>query len=123
MFSARLPRLLQNGFSAGWDSMRRAKTRLTRGRKFIYDFLMSIMPALPVRFALLLAACVAAGEARGEEESPLTRLFDTGVSLPAPISEQVVARITGWSQVPEDKTNHQFTGEAVLLNDKDVGVR
>jgi hypothetical protein len=45
-------------------------------------------------------------------------VFDTGDSSPAPLSGQAMASKAGWTQVPEDKTDHAFRGDAVLSNDR-----
>lgn len=69
----------------------------------------------------LLAACLAVPASCAEDppnESPFTRLFDTGSSSPEPWPAPTVAAKTGWSQVPEDNLTHQFKGDAVLANDK-----
>lgn len=50
--------------------------------------------------------------------TPFTYLFDTGDSSPRPLSARAVAKKDGWILVPEDNTEHQFQGDAVLLNDK-----
>ncbi len=65
-----------------------------------------------------LAACLATQPASGEDEVPFARLFDTGVSLAEPLTEELLARPGAWRQVPEDDISHPFTGDAVLLNDK-----
>ncbi|MEI7731918.1 MAG: hypothetical protein WCO56_20260 [Verrucomicrobiota bacterium] len=46
----------------------------------------------------------------GQEDAPLTRLYDTG-------GQRRDAAAT-WKLVPEEQTNHTFTGDAVLVNDK-----
>jgi hypothetical protein len=66
----------------------------------------------------LFLACVAALAAHGQDESPLTRLFDTGALSAAPLTEGAVAKRAGWTLVPEDKVDHPFAGDAVMLNDK-----
>jgi len=50
--------------------------------------------------------------------TPFTYLFDTGKSSPRPLSVQGLAEKEGWTLVPEDDTEHEFGGDAVLLNDK-----
>jgi hypothetical protein len=69
----------------------------------------------------ILAACPARPASCAEDsldESPFTRLFDTGSSSPEPLSAQAVAAKAGWSLVPEDNLTHTFKGDAVLANDK-----
>jgi hypothetical protein len=56
--------------------------------------------------------------AGAQDESPLARLFDTGTTATEPLTAEALARRTGWQPVPEDKIDHQFSGDAVLLNDK-----
>ncbi|HOY58136.1 MAG TPA: hypothetical protein PK640_08355 [Verrucomicrobiota bacterium] len=66
----------------------------------------------------LLATCVAAVSARAEEVIPFTRLFDTSIASVQPLSDEAIAKRTGWTLVPEDKVDHPFSGDAVLVNDK-----
>jgi len=53
-----------------------------------------------------------------QEETPLARLFDTGVSSASPLANEAVAKRAGWQVVPEDNVAHQFAGDAVFMNDK-----
>jgi len=53
-----------------------------------------------------------------EADNPAVRLFDTGTPSAKPLTEEAVAKRAGWKLVPEDDLTHQFTGDAVLLNDK-----
>jgi hypothetical protein len=67
----------------------------------------------------LLIACLTVLPAFGQqEETPLTRLFDTGVASAAPLPNEAVSKRAGWQLVPEDNVTHLFTGDAVFLNDK-----
>jgi hypothetical protein len=70
------------------------------------------------RCALALIACLAGWQVHSEEETPFTRLFDTETPLAQPLSGETLARRAGWQLVPEDKIDHGFSGDAVLLNDK-----
>jgi len=71
------------------------------------------------RCLALLIACLTVLPAFGQqEETPLTRLFDTGVASAEPLANDAVAKRAGWQLVPEDNVTHPFTGDAVLLNDK-----
>ncbi len=54
----------------------------------------------------------------GADEAPVTRLLDTGVSVKEQASGQVFTIPNSWQEIPEDQTNHAFSGEAVLRNDK-----
>ena len=47
-----------------------------------------------------------------------TKLYDTGSASAAPLSGDVLAKKAGWQQVPEDKTDHAFAGDTVLVNDR-----
>ena len=49
---------------------------------------------------------------------PFTYLFDTGSSASEPLSRQGLAEKTGWTLVDEETGEHNFQGDAVLLNDK-----
>ena len=46
------------------------------------------------------------------------KLFDTGVASSTPLAGEAIARRTGWSTVPEDKTDHRFAGDTVVANDR-----
>jgi len=70
----------------------------------------------------LLAALMAAPLARGDEDSPVTRLFDTGGVSSQPLAPDAFEKLSSERQIPEDQTNHVFAGDAVLLNDKLVVV-
>ncbi len=50
--------------------------------------------------------------------TPFTYLFDTGRRSARPLSSKVLAAKKGWTLVPEDETEHEFQGDAVLTNDK-----
>lgn len=50
--------------------------------------------------------------------TPFAYLFDTGSSSPRPLSAGALAGKRGWTLVPEENTEHEFRGDAVLLNDK-----
>ena len=67
---------------------------------------------------IILAACLGTQSASGQDDTPFARLFDTGVSLAEPLTEELLARPGAWRQVPEDDASHPFTGDAILLNDK-----
>jgi len=45
-------------------------------------------------------------------------VFDTSASSPAPWTGPALAQRTGWTELPEDETDHSFRGDAVLLNDR-----
>ena len=66
----------------------------------------------------LLAAMLAGPVVRGAEESPVTRLFDTGKPSSGSLAPEAVVRLAGARQIPEDQTNVTFAGDAVLMNDK-----
>ena len=66
----------------------------------------------------LVVACLAVLPVRGQEETPFTRVFDTGVASAQPLADEAVAKRVGWTLIPEDKVDHPFSGDAVLLNDK-----
>jgi hypothetical protein len=73
---------------------------------------------IPLRTFLLLLPSLWLLIALGEEDVPSTRLFDTGVPAPASLTREALARQIGWRQVPEDTTNHPFSGDVLLMNDK-----
>lgn len=67
---------------------------------------------------LLFLACFPAWQVNGQQETPFTRLFDTAIPSVGPLPEEAFNKQTGWRLIPEDKVDHQFSGDAVLLNDK-----
>jgi len=78
--------------------------------------------ALARCLALLIASLAVLPAFGQQEETPTTRLFDTGVSSAEPLVNEAVAKRAGWQLVPEDNVSHQFTGDAIFLNDKMVVV-
>lgn len=56
--------------------------------------------------------------ARQEELAAGVRLFDTGVSSSAPLPGEAFSRRSGWAQVPEERADHRFRGDAVIVNDR-----
>jgi hypothetical protein len=57
----------------------------------------------------------------GQDDAPLTRLYDTvdqRRDAAATLTTAMLESRPGWSLVPEDKTNHLFTGDVILVNDK-----
>jgi len=58
------------------------------------------------------------GEAEYQPGTPFTYLFDTARPSPRPLSRHALSAKQGWSLVPEDNTDHEFRGDAVVLNDK-----
>ncbi len=70
-------------------------------------------------FRLVEGSYVAYQEAaRQEAAAAAVNLFDTGVAAPIPLTGDAIARRNGWTQVPEDKTDHVFRGDAVVANDR-----
>jgi hypothetical protein len=67
---------------------------------------------------LLFLLCACALTAPGQDELPITRLFDTGTPSSEPLTGEKLAKPAGWKQVSEDITNHNLLGDALLLNDK-----
>ncbi len=79
-----------------------------------------LLPAIVCLAPIL--ACLVAWPARAEEDTPFTRLFDTGTSSATPLATEALANQVGLHLVPEDTVDHSFSGDAVLLNDKLVVV-
>ena len=50
--------------------------------------------------------------------SAAVSLFDTVSAAPGPLAGEAIAKRSGWTQVPEDNTDHKFTGDAVVANDR-----
>lgn len=58
-------------------------------------------------------------EAKVEEVADArVSLFDTGVSMPGPLSPEILSKKAGWTQPPEDETDHDFQGDAVFMNNR-----
>jgi len=70
------------------------------------------------RWLLALICLLIAVPAFSQDETPLARLFDTGTTAAQPLTTEVLAPRAGWQLVPEDKADHRFSGDAVLMNDK-----
>ena len=79
---------------------------------------MPTSSTFPHALSMLFVACLAAFSACAQDETPFTRLFDTGAASAQPLADEAVAKRAGWTPVPEDKVDHPFSGDAVLLNDK-----
>ena len=73
------------------------------------------MKAVPLLFLL---ASLPLLSVRGEVAPLVTRLLDTGSPSTERESAGMLTIPTAWSQIPEDQTNYQFSGDAVLRNDK-----
>ena len=56
--------------------------------------------------------------ARQEALAAEVSLFDTGVSSAASLPGEAFRERAGWAQVPQDTTDHQFRGDAVIANDR-----
>jgi len=55
---------------------------------------------------------------RAEMTGVQVSLFDTGATSSAPLSPDSLSKRTGWTRLPEDQIDHQFRGDAVLINDR-----
>ena len=55
--------------------------------------------------------------AQEEIATVAVRVFDTGVPAAQPWPGEALAKKEGWTQVAEDRLDHAFKGDAVLLND------
>ncbi len=51
-------------------------------------------------------------------ESPFTKIYDTGKHSPAPYSSETIRQKENWVAIPVDQNNVQFQGDAVLLNNR-----
>lgn len=56
--------------------------------------------------------------ARTEVLAAEVRLFDIGTSLATPLAGEAIGIRADWAQVPEDTTDHQFRGGAVIANNR-----
>jgi hypothetical protein len=56
--------------------------------------------------------------ARTEVLAAEVRLFDTSSSSSAPLTGEAIGIRADWAQVPEDTTDHQFGGDAVIANNR-----
>lgn len=76
-------------------------------------------PAAALAIALLVSALLPLrAEAQGASDDPSVVLYDTGMASQRPIASQTLAEKTGWKAIPEDKLDHQFAGDAVMMNDR-----
>ena len=73
------------------------------------------MKAVPFLFLL---ASLPLLSVRGEEEPPITRILDSGSPSTERERAEMLTISTAWTQIPEDQTNYQFSGDAVLRNDR-----
>jgi hypothetical protein len=85
------------------------------------------MPLRPIIAALTAALILCHQPARGQLEydpnRPFTWLFDTGEPSSTPLGAKALAEgplagKNGWTLVEADNLDHQFRGDAVLLNDR-----
>lgn len=51
-------------------------------------------------------------------QAAAVKLFDSGRALPAALSGESLVKRAGWTEVPEDGTDHVLRGDAVLVNDR-----
>ena len=56
--------------------------------------------------------------AREEIAAAAVTLFDSVQASPVPLAGKAIRGRKGWTQVPEDATDHRFRGDAVLMNDR-----
>jgi len=76
-------------------------------------------PAAALAIALLVSALLPLrAEAQGASDDPSVVLYDTGMASQRPIASQALAEKTGWKAIPEDKLDHKFAGDAVMMNDR-----
>ena len=78
---------------------------------------MRLIGQIPRRIPWFCAVLLALS-ALGQEDTAFTRVYDTVTPLAESMTDDTLLPRTGWRQVPEDNTRHQFAGDAVLLNDK-----
>ena len=68
--------------------------------------------------SLILCHQPARCESEYDPSLPFTWLFDTGSPSPAPLRAKALADKDGWTLIGEDRLDHSFTGDAVLINDR-----
>ena len=73
---------------------------------------------LSIFVRVVLLCNVASLLALAQDDSPLTRLYDTRTTSATPLAPQVLLKPSDWTLVPEDKVDHPFQGDTVLVNDK-----
>ena len=66
----------------------------------------------------LLSLLVWAFPLPAEEPAPKVSLYDTKTSSAVPLPSQTLARKTGWLKLDEDTTDHRFTGDAIVMNNR-----
>lgn len=75
--------------------------------------------AIAVMTAIVLQlTTITASGAQTPSSEPFTRLFDTSVASSEPLAPSAMDARRGWTQIPEDQTQHEFAGDVVLLNDR-----
>ena len=79
-----------------------------------------VLCLLGVPLAIGAEAAKPATAQTGQEQAAdaSVKLFDTGHASSAALSGEAVAKAAGWTTLPEDKTEHKFAGDAVLVNDR-----
>jgi len=65
-----------------------------------------------------LAALFSAQSTPAAPPKPTVGLFDTCAVSATPLTASVLSNKAGWTRLAEDDTEHRFTGEAVLVNDR-----
>jgi hypothetical protein len=56
--------------------------------------------------------------AREEAAAAAVAVFDTGAASSGPLPGTALSQRAGWTKLPEDSTDHKFSGNAVLANDR-----
>lgn len=72
---------------------------------------------LPILLPLLISLLLVSS-AFAQDDTSLTRLYDTGTQWNRPTIAEKIEKPSGWAVVAEDVTTHTFTGNAVMMNDK-----
>jgi hypothetical protein len=61
-------------------------------------------------------------QAAAETAAAGVKLYDTGAASAGPLAGELLAKHTGWVEVPADKLPDAFKGDAVLMSDKAAAV-
>ena len=81
---------------------------------------MSVHPRTLSLFATLLipglSCSILFAQSPTSSTDPSARLFDTRVTSSVPLSGNAISAAAGWDLLPEDDTEHRFSGDLVIFN-------
>lgn len=95
---------------------RRQAGRLAASRKASFGLTPSVISILCCFACVISPFSSALGQAAGDDPSVV--LYDTVVPLKPLASSKLLTQRIGWKAVPEDKLDHKFAGDALVMNDR-----